>query len=85
MRGRCNHCDVEYPVEDLAGYNVRYGQITKALCNSCVSMLGGAEGVAWFERLQARVSVMQQRKARSTALPWQQTKLDVSMNSAEEE
>lgn len=85
MKGRCNHCDVEYPVADLAGYNVRYGQITRALCNSCVSILGVCEGTGWFENLQDRIHRLKRNVGPSTdRTKWEQTKLDVLMNSTEE-
>lgn len=76
VRGRCNHCDVEHPVEDLAGYNVRYGRITTALCNSCVSILGVYEGTSWFENLQDRIRRMKRRRPTATAQHWIQGRIE---------
>lgn len=56
LRGRCEHCGVEYPTVDLAGYNVRRGAVVRALCYSCCAMW--SEGMGrddWFERLMGRV------------------------------
>lgn len=72
MEGRCDHCEVEYPVHDLAGYDVRYGVVERALCYSCVAILRTTGAPGWFERLYKRVIKMKSSRPTTLAQHWMQ-------------
>jgi hypothetical protein len=83
MYGRCAGCKRVFPHQRLAGYDVRAGKITRAICPSCLRYYENVLDLrgGWFERVIRKIKVNEKRLAKAGVknLPnetWQQTTID---------
>lgn len=78
MRGTCESCGRIYDTEQLAGYNVRMGHVTSAMCHGCLAILSpsGVTGGDWLDVLIKRVRAKRRRAETAgriwEASPWEQ-------------